>query len=345
MKTIKKIFIWSATALVIQSLMIFMVDKYYEKTLMNTKVTEVRVYKDKKPLKKVAISIPADAKKIEASFDGKYISYYEDNKLSTINTYDGTKHTINSEKKSQLFYSKWLPTTNNMILCEQELTQKKNITFFTYDAENSNKVTPTDTNNHDLILTLNSSTDKITDIALPSSIGIMYIKALKKDGKNDIFYNDANGKTSTLLSMKNIGNIIAFENKANLIYEDITSGTVKIRDSSWKINNKKTCLFNTDDADNLYIGVLENGKVIKILYGSIDTSIDKLTSITLDEPVTKSNILVNRKGKVYVNNSMECYVIDKTTNKKINYKGNLIKITDKTVISVFNGNLLEVNLN
>ena len=345
MKMLKKFATWSVVALLLQSTLLFMVDKYYEKTLMNTKVTEVRVYKDSKPQKNVSISIPSDAKKLEASFDGKYISYYEDNKLNTINTYDGSKHTINVEKKSELVYSKWLPATNNMILCEQNLNSRRNITFFTYDAENSNKVTPTDTNNHNLILTLNSSTDKISNVVLPSSIGIMYIKALKSNGKNDIFYNDANGKSSLLLSAKNIGNVGAFENKSNLIYDDITNNTVRITNSTWRLNNKQTCLLNTDDSDNLYIGVLENGRVRKILYGSIDDTIDKLTSLTFTETENKINISITRNKKIYVNNSIKGYVIDKATDKKISYKGNLLKVTDKAIISVLNGKLLEVNLN
>jgi hypothetical protein len=345
MKIIKRIAIWSATALVIQSLMIFMIDKYYEKTLMNTKVTEVRVYKDKKPQNKPIISIPLDAKKIEASFDGQYISYYEHNELNEINTYDGTKHIVNAEKNCQIVYSKWLPDINSMILCEKDLSQKRNINFFSYVADNNNKVAPTDTNNHTLKFTLNSSSDNIINIALSSTMGIMYIKVLKSDGKNDIFYNDVNGKTSSLFSMKNIGNISPFKLKPNLIYEDLNNNTVRITASNWRINNKQTCLFNTDNADNLYIGVLENEKVKKVLYGSIDKSIDKWTSLTFVEPENKNDVLVTKNGKVYVKNNMEGYIIDKATDKKVNYKGTLLKITDKTVISVFNGKLLEASLN
>lgn len=345
MKTLKKVVTWSLVALLLQSALFFMVDKYYEKTLMNTKVTEVRVYKDSKPQKNIAINIPLDAEKIEASFDGKYISYYENSELTSINTYDGSKHTINAGNNSKLVYSKWLPATNNMILCEQNLNSRRNITFFTYDAENSNKVTPTDTNNHNIILTLNNSTDKISNVVLPSSIGIMYIKVMKSNGKNDIFYNDANGKTTTLLSSKNIGNVGAFENKSNLIYDDITNNTVRITNSTWKINNKQTCLLNTDDSDNLYIGVLENGRVRKILYGSIDATIDKLTSLTFKETENKINISITRNGKVYVNNSVKGYVTENATNKKISYKGKLLKITDKAILSLLSGKLLEVNLN
>jgi len=344
MQTIKKIVAWSLTALLLESALFFMIDKYYEKSLMNTKVTEVRVYKDKKPQKNIAINIPSDAEKIEASFDGKYISYYENDKLIAINTYDGTKHTINAEKDFQIAYSKWLPDINSMILCEQDLNSKRDITLFSYDAENTNKVTPTDTNNHNLKLTLNSSKDKITNIALSSTMGLMYIKALKTDGKNDIFYNNVNGATSTLFKMKDVGNVSAFEHKPNLIYEDIANNTVRITNSDWRINNKKTCLFDTDDADNFYIGVLENGRVKQILYGSSDNSIDKLTSLTFEQTENKKNILITRNGKVLVNNGIEGYILNKATDKKINYKGTLLKVTDTIILSVFNGKLIETSL-
>jgi hypothetical protein len=344
MKTIKRIVIWSIVAMMLQSFVYLIVDKYYEISLLNTKATEVRVEKQIERKKGVDINIPLDAVQVNVSYDAKYISYYENNELNIVNSFDGTKHVVSAEKNSQQVYCKWFPDINSIVICEKKLGQtgNKNINIFRYNADNNEKFAPTDTNNYDIKFALTNSKDKIEDIAMSSTMGLWYVKILKTNGKSDIRNIDVNGNVINIFNAKTIGDIGVFKHIPNLIYEDRGTNTVQIRNKKFNINNIKTCLLNTDDKDKLYIGILQNGKVTKVLYGSIDKAIEQWSPIELEAPIDKDKIIVTENGKLYIENSLEGYIVDKTSAKKTYFKGNLLRVTDYEVISVQEGKLQTV---
>lgn len=344
MKTFKRIVVWSLTAILLQSGAFFIADKYYEKTLLNTKVKEEVVGKQKEVDQNLSIKIPSTAKKTEASFDGKYLSYYDDSKLTVVNSFTGKSTVVAAEANSEQVYSKWLPDINSMVLCERDLGKKTTINIFTYNADNDNKQAPTDTNNHDIKFTITNSKDTIGDIEMSTTMGIMYIKTMKNNWRSDIFNNDVNGKTVSIFTSKNIGNTNVFQHKPNLIYEDTSNNLIKVTNTSWSIGKLKACLFNTDTEDNIYIGALSNGKVQKIMYGSMDQSIDKWKSLSLQTPVDKKNIIVTKNGAIYLHNSLEGYVTNEISMKKTSYTGNLLRITDAKIISIENGIIKKTDL-
>ena len=344
MKTIKRIVIWSVIALLLQSGTFFLADRYYQKTLLNTKVTEEIVGNQTELDQNLTINIPTTAKQIQASFDGKYLSYYDNSKLVVINSFTGKSNVVSAEKNSEQVYSKWLPDINSMVLCERDLNKKTTINIFTYNADNDNKQAPTDTNNHDIKFTINNSKDTIGDIEMSTTMGIMYIKAMKNSWRSDIFNNDVNGKTATIFTGKNIGNMNVFQHKPNLIYEDTLTNLIKVTNTNWSIGKIKACLFNTDNEDNIYIGTLQNGKVQKIMYGSTDKSVDKWTSLSLDAPVDRKSVIVTKNGAIYLDNNLEGSVTNQVSKKKIYYAGNLLRITDKKIISVENGTIKKIDL-
>jgi hypothetical protein len=318
------------------------VNSYFKSTLLNTDVDAERIVKKKEPIKYAAINIPSDAKKIEASYDGKYISYYENSNLTVVNCSDATKNTVNADKNFTQIYSKWLPDINSMILCERNLLQKNSISFFTYNAETNVKQSPSDTNNSSLKLLLNSSKDTISDVEMSTQMGIMFIKTLKSDTTNDIFNIDVNGHTLTTFKSKNIGRISVFNHRPELIYDDIASKKIKVKDTKWNSGTKKMAILGTSDSDNLYLGVLEDTKVTKIIYGSVDNTIDKWTSIKLNQAANPDSLILNESGSVYEKDSSSEKIINLLTNKSVEYSGTLIKITDDVIISLKNDKLVSV---
>jgi len=344
MKRFRIIIIWSITALLIQSGVFFTVDKYYEKTLLNTKVKEVIVVKPKVVVKSISIKIPTTAKEIKASFDGKYLSYYDSSKLTIINTITGTTNVMESETKYELIYSKWLPDVNSMILCERNLNSKKTIDIFTYNANNNSKQASTDSDNNDITFTLTNSKDTISDIEMSTTMGIFYIKVVKSSLKNEIFNNDVNGNIVSIFTNKNIGNINAFRLKPNLIYEDASTNLIKVTKTSWSAGKMKACLINTDNEDNIYLGTLLNGKIEKIMYGSTDKAIDEWMSLSLQVPADKKDIIVTKNGQIYLDSSVEGYVTNQVSKKKTTYKGTILLITDKKIITDENGNINTIDL-
>lgn len=346
MKLLKRIIGWSLLALAIQSVIYFGIETYYGKSLLNTKSTEVRVDKSDQKKKNVSVNIPGSASKVETSYDGKFISYYDQNKLNVINSFDGTKKVVESEKNLEQIYNKWLPDVNSMVICERSSNAKNNteISIFTYNADNDNKQSPTDTNNKEIKFKVKNSTDKIEDIQMSTTMGIFYVKIKDSRGLCDIINNNVNGMNETIFSSRNIGNISVFKHKPNLIYEDTPNSTTKITNSKWSINYKSTCLFDVDDEDKLYIGVLQNGKVSKILYGPTEKKIEQWTTINLAQPVDKKDVIVTRYGTVYINDSTKGCIISKPSEKNISYKGKLLRITDEEVISNENGKLQKASL-
>jgi len=344
MKILKRTLIWSITALLLQSGIFFVIDKYYKNTLLNTKVKEEVVDKTTKPTPEISINIPSTAKEVQASFDGKYLSYYDNSNLMVVNSSTGKSNIVNVEKNSQQIYCKWFPDTNSIVLCERDLISKTTINIFTYNADNDLKQAPTDTTNHDIKFTVANSNATIGDIEMSSVMQIFYIKTMENSLKSNIFNNNVNGRTVPILTNKNIGNINAFQRKPNVVYEDTNTNLIKITNTTWSSGKIKACLLNTDKEDNIYVGTVENGKVKNIIYGSTDKTIDKWTSLVLESPVDKKNVIVTKEGGIYLNNILEGSITDQVSKKKIYYTGDLLKITDKKVISVDNGTIKRIDL-
>ena len=343
MKKIRNVIIWSITSLLIQSVVFFGLDKYYESSLLNTKVTEEIVPNKIIPIKAVTINIPTNATKIEASYNGKYISYYDNDKLTVVNTLDGTSKEVSPEADSTQVFTKWFPDSDTMIIFEKTTVKSSTINLFRYNADNNSKFIPTDTNNKEIKPKLSGGNDNISDIALCPSMNNYYIKVKKSTTRFDILNIDVNGNVSTTLSSRNIGKIDMVNNLPNLIYEDLSTGSIKVNKKNF-IYSKKSCILGTADDDNLYLGVLQNEKVTKIVYGKVSEVLDQWKTIALDSPVDKKEITLTTDGKLYVNTPLEGTLTEKTTGKKTAYKGTLLAITTKEVLSLDNGKLERANL-
>lgn len=344
MKIFKRIVGWSILALVLQSCIFFISDKYYQKTLLNTKVTEEIVKNHKEVDLHLSIKIPTTASKIQSSFDGKYISYYDNSKLIVIDSYTGKSNIVGDIDNSQIIYSKWQPDVDSMSICEKKTNMKITINTFTYNADTNKVQTPTDTNNKDIKFTLSNSKDTIIDIQMSPKMYIFYIKTARGNGTSDVFNNDVNGETIRIFNSKHIGRIRTFDHKPNLIYEDTSTNLIKVSNIDWSLGNIQACLFNTDDKDTIYIGALKNEKVYKIMYGSTNESVKKWTSIVLNSPVDKEHISVTKSGAIFINNNLEGYVTNQVSKKKTSYAGTIIEITDNKIISIDNGIIKKVNL-
>ncbi|MBX4258564.1 hypothetical protein KTC96_18850 [Clostridium estertheticum] len=344
MKIFKRIVGWSILALVLQSCIFFICDKYYQRTLLNTKVNEEIVKNHKEVDLHLSIKIPTTASKIQSSFDGKYISYYDNSKLIVINSYTGKSNIVGDIDNSQIIYSKWKPDIDSMSICEKKSNKKITINTFTYNADTNKVQTPTDSNNKDVKFTVANENDTISDIQMSPKMYISYIKVMRNSLTSDVFYNDVNGETSRIFNSKHIGRIRTFDHNPNLIYEDTSTNSIKVSNMDWSLDNIQACLLNTANNDNIYIGALKNGKVYKIMYGSTDKSVKKWTSIVLNSPVDKKHISVTKSGAIFIDSNLEGYVTNQISKKKTSYDGTILEITDTKIISIDNGIIKKVNL-
>ncbi|WP_026881945.1 hypothetical protein [Clostridium akagii] len=218
------------------------------------------------------------------------------------------------------------------------------VKFYTYNADNNIKQAPTDTHNNGIELELNSAKDKIEDIEPSTAMGSFYVKTLKNNNDNDIFFNDVNGGTTPIFNSYNIGTIKIFKSKPGLVYEDLDSKVIKSAETKKTLYRGSARLLNIDTSNNIYIGITDNDRITKILYGPTEKAISQWKSITFNTPVDKNNIYVTDEGKIYINNTSEHYILDKIPSKKIDYSGTLLKITNKEIIYVNNKKLIKKNI-
>ena len=339
MKVVKTLTILSIITLLLESSVFFALDRYYKSTLLNTKTTEVRILDNKKVNKNVDVFVPNDATKLSASYDCKYISYYENNQLIVVNTANGVKNTVSLSSGYSRIYANWLPDIDSIILCEVKSSEKDIIEIYKYNADNNIKQAPTDTNNNPIKLQLNSERDKIEDIEYSTIMGIFYAKVLKTNGRNYILYNDVNGQTTSMLNSQNIGSIKAFDDKFGFIYEDLDNGGIKYSETKNIVYTENAYLLGIDGNDNIYIGIGNNNVVTKILYGTMEQKSSNWQTINLNASADKNNINITAEGKVLINNSLEHYILDAESNKKISYSGDFIKVTSSNLIFVSGGKI------
>lgn len=342
MKTVRRIIVWSIASLLIQSIIFFSLNRYYNNSLLNTKVKEVLQDDKSKPKKNVNVKIPEDAQKVEASYSGRYISYYENDSLNVVDTYDGSKKTVNSDENHEQVYNKWFPDADLMIICEKDLNRKNTVYIYKYNAENNVKQASEDTNNSDIKLTLSRSTDKISDIQMSTTMLVMYIRVLRTNNTSDIINVDVNGNVINEFRASNISKIGVFKHKNNLVYQ---TGYNNIQITKKKFSLKQSaCILGTDDNDNLYLGILKNKRVTKIIYGSIDVRPQNWQSLALDEPIDSDKIYVEASGQVFVDKG-DGSIISIQPNGDIPYKGTFLKVTSEKVMSINDGKLTVKDIN
>ena len=95
-----------------------------------------------------------------------------------------------------------------------------------------------------------------------------------------------------------------------------------------------------DKTNYIYIGNEENGKITKILYKQLDST-GEWNTISLKEPVLKSDIKVTKRGNIYVNYSNEKLVLNVDTEKEFKYKGEFVQYYADGFISKQDNDLIK----
>lgn len=354
MKIFKKLLIWSLIAASIESVMLFTLNKIYAQPLNSYKEEKSQPQKSKKSYKD--IKIPESAENIKVSYDGKYISYYENEVLKIVNSEDESSHDIDIPSNRLICYSKWLPDSNLLLLCEKDNANR--VSFYSYDADKDNKKEIIDFYTKPLKIELSSKNDVIDNITLSTANHVMYIKVQHKNGKSDIYKTNIMNQIKKIKSSNDtIGNISMLHYETNLIYEDMEEEEIKniaitatkkkgeekeiVKISSLDINeNDKKVLLSTDDEDKIYIGTMENKKVNKILIGDLKSSTEDWKALKLPEPADRKNIIITKEGNVYINDETKGLLKDVISNKEIKYKGSFIQIQDKYIFTLNNNKVI-----
>lgn len=338
MKLLKRITIWIAISLTIQSLGLLYLDK---KIFANTNTFKAVKVEEEPKNKDIEITLP-EGKDFSVSFDGKFISYFENGQVNLINTKTGEAIKVENEADSEVSNYEWLSDRNRLLLVEKkkQSSTKSKLTIYYYDASKKEKGKMKELDNV-------AESAKVDKIKASTLTNVTYIKVNEKGVKSSIYRIDINHDiTRPNLMSSAVSNMDVFPRDDIFVYEDSINGSIYTTKSNKKLAfNEKITLLKVDSEDIVYVGSLSGDKISKITYGKLSDETSKWKTTTLKEPIDKKDIHITRKGEILVNDNLNGIVTNLTTSKETSYKGNLLCVYDTGIASVSQGKLIKTEFN
>ena len=336
MKWMKRISIWVAVSLVLQCLGLFYIDHYFltnDSKVVTKKVDEEKVDK----VKNIDIVLPTGIEKVLVSYDAKYLSYYEDEKLNIVNCKDGTIKNIELDEGTKISFYEWLPDRNRMLLVEKKNNDQSSIlTLSSYDVSKGEKVKVKD-------LTWSNAKSEVQDIQLSTLTGVTYVKVANMGAKAAIYRIDRMGsmtKVNTIPSF--VSNIELIRHEDKLVYEGLVYNSIYVTGDDRALSIKdveKLTLIGTDDDDNVYLGELTDKLISKIYYGKTSQKTEEWKAISLQVPSEKKDLFVSASGKVYQNDSLRGVIKEINSGTQTSYQGKLLQLYTKGIVSLVNNKI------
>lgn len=337
MKKWKRILAWAMLSIILQISGLVLLDKVVFAHSSDFKIEKVEA--KKKPAE-INVQIPSNAKEVRSSFDGKFITYVENDKLQIVNTQTSDKKELITEGNGQIMNYEWLPDRNRIIVAENIKNNNGSsvIKLITYDAK-----TGTESEVKEICPYQNDmEVDSITASVLT---GVYYV-SVSRGGYNSTIYRIDINHTLTKLNNKvpALGNMKVLPHKDILVYEDkINKSFYKYQSGVAKklnfTNSQNLSLITIDNNDIVYMGELEGSKIKRIIYGKIDEDISTWKTQELEKAKDVKDISINNKSEILINDNLEGKVTNLSTGDTITYDGKLIEITSKVISSESNGKL------
>ena len=343
MKNLIRILVWTLVALIIQQSIFLYVEKIYlasDVKIEAKKVEEKEVPKEKK-LNEIEIKDGLD--QVSLSSDGRFVAYFEGNKLKVLDSNDNSEKEFQSEKDGEIVFYKWLINENSLIVI-QKIREKGELYFepVSFNAKKGETRQLTDINLNEVKINIKNKNDKVADVVFSNATHSLYIKVKKQSGKNDLYYANVMNQLAEVRSNKDIGNIVVPTTNANAVMEMGDSVTILNSPGNIEIPNVQIAkILGTDINDNVYFGEQVNDKITKIYYTIVSSEKLQWYTLTLQKPVDKEDIIVDYSGKVYVNDKAANSVLELTTKKTIKYEGQFMQSYTKGFISRENNKLIK----
>ncbi|MDD6794424.1 MAG: hypothetical protein PUE01_03275 [Clostridiaceae bacterium] len=335
MKKFRKIVVWAMLSIMMQCAGLLFIEKVLFKHSSGFTAQKVE---DKQKTTEANITIPSNAQNVAVSFDGRYITYNDNNKFMLVNTNTSESKEILGEK--EVLFTKWIPKNNMIMIAEKVKGESGNdvIKIETYNAKTGVENPIVEVCNYKKGM-------EVSDIVISALSGVNYV-CVSNGGNNTTIYRvDINNeKTQLPNKVASIGSISAFLHKDVLIYEDslnkvfyrYTNGTrnkINFKDSN------KMVILGTDNNDNIYMGELSGEKITKIIYGKDDTDSSTWQSKSLDKAKSPNDIYITNHGDILVNDNLQGKVTNLTNNETISYVGKFIAVNDKVICSSDSGSI------
>jgi len=342
MNVFKKIIAWAMLSVILQIGGLYVLNNFVFKHTSEFKSKTMEVVK-KDTKKDIKATISTTAKDVSISYNGKYLSYKENENLYLQDSKTGTSTEVKTEKGGTILYYDWLQDRDILVIAEKvEKDGKTKIQIITYNAQNS-------TESFVKELCTYQENMKITKISASVFTGVYYIDVDKGGLKNVVYRIDRNNdmKEVTLKSYI-LGNLQVIPHADRLIYEDKANSKFFVTSPNKQLtfnSNKKLSLLGIDGNDVIYMGELNGDKIISITYGKVDEDTANWKKVTLDSVANANDLYFSNKSEVLINDNLKGSVKNLTTGNEIGYEGKLIQIKENFIaLKDNNGKLIYKSL-
>ncbi|MBP1744338.1 MAG: hypothetical protein H6Q58_1316 [Firmicutes bacterium] len=331
MKIFKTITIWAMLSLVLQMSGFFYVNNYFLSDETNIKVSKLVKNTDEK--KEAEVFVPEEAENISASYNGRYMAYYDSDVLKIVTMSTGEEKTVEFDEDVEVSYYRWLSDRNRMLIAEKHKTSSGiNFELSYYDVDKDTK---------DAIETLTwaGKNAEVSDIEASPLTNLIFIKVALNDYTSSIYsLNIMEDKKKVSTVVDTIGNIGIVPHVDKLYYEDAANSRVYATGSKNRItvgNAEKTTLLSVDNNDNVYIGELAvDNTVVRIYYGQAGADTSTYSLVELASSYFREDICISNDGKIYLNDNLKGTITDSATGKEYVYPGIFIQIYDGGIMSL-----------
>jgi len=289
-----------------------------------------RIESTTEPVSDINITIPANIKKMELSYDGRYVSYFKNDILYVGDTKENDIKEVSLSKNESIIHCTWLENREVLILLKKVKEKgDEKIQLVSYNAKKSTQQIVKDICEYE-------KDHEFKDITMSVLTGVYYINIKANDG-DTVYRIDRNDDMSLVeIGDSELSNIQSMRHVDRLIYQRdndilITSPNKRL---TLSYTGEKS-LLGIDENDIVYVGKVANNKITSVLYGKLnEDSLIKWNNVDMSEPVDVSDLYFNNKSEILIINRQDHYIYNVMTKQKTVYNGELVQVKDKFVASI-----------
>jgi hypothetical protein len=315
-KTIRKLFVYSIIGTIITGLPLFYINNY----VLSDDYEPVSINKSNKKYtyaaERIKVDMPYEAKDIGLTYDGKYISYIEHEKLYLKEvSEDGQVKEIESEEP---------------VIYAKPFDDRDMIMYFTYNNDmlhiNTYDIKKDEIREHKSIEVRNLI--GVKDVKYSSLTNLIYINVEIDNGEkslNRIYRIDIMKNVSIYVRGKRVENMALLSREDTLIYQD-DKNNIYIEKRLFKnFSDRKLSLLGVDKDEAIYLMSVKDPMKVYVIKDRIVNDEKQIEDMNYTSIINKNNTIY----LIYNN-----YILDFAQNKKIDIEegSSVIDIVDNHIL-------------
>lgn len=324
MKLYKKIIAWAILSIILQIGGLFVLDNFVFKHSSKFKSNKIDI--EKQNTKDINVIIPNGAENVNISYNGKYLTYYENDTLYIEESKTGTKTEVKTEDNGEILYYKWLSDRDRLIIAEKVVKDGETvIQLITYSPKDSSISYVTSICDYEDDM-------KVMKITESTFTNVYYVDIYKGGLKSTVYRIDINyDKSKVSLQASVLGNMQVIPHVDRLVYEDEINNKFYVTSPNKQLtfnSNKNLTLLGIDRNDVIYIGELNGEKISSIIYGKVDEDTSSWKTVNLEAVVNRKDIYFNNESEILINDNLKGAVKNLTTGLEVEYEGKFVQIKE-----------------